>query len=122
MRAATESLSALIFAPSVLRSSGAMRPSVDRSSEIEPFLPSAATRTASSAASQSAASILAMNSDWRLARSVMRAGSVSNERARFCHARGSLSRRGLPRRSKSRLHFCARAAQIEAQVVAGKAK
>ena len=42
---------ALIFAPSVLRSSGDMLPSVASSAEIEPFLPSAATRTASSAAS-----------------------------------------------------------------------
>ena len=53
----TVSLARLIAAPCVLRSSGDILPSVDSSAEIEPFLPSAATRTASSAASSPAAAI-----------------------------------------------------------------
>src|SRR5229473_6345965 len=53
----TLSLARLIAAPWVLRSSGDILPSVDSSAEIEPFLPSAATRTASRAASSPAAAI-----------------------------------------------------------------
>ena len=53
----TASLARLIAAPCVLRSSGDILPSVASSAEIEPFLPSAATRTASSAPSSSAAAI-----------------------------------------------------------------
>ena len=53
----TASLARLIAAPCVLRSSGDILPSVDSSAEIEPFLPSAATRTASRAASSPAAAI-----------------------------------------------------------------
>ena len=53
----TVSLARLIAAPCVLRSSGDILPSVASSAEIEPFLPSAATRTASSAASSPAAAI-----------------------------------------------------------------
>ena len=55
----TLSLARLIAAPCVLRSSGDILPSVASSAEIEPFLPSAATRTASSAASSPAAAIWA---------------------------------------------------------------
>ena len=47
----TLSLSALMAAPALLRSSGDIAPSVSSRAETEPFLPSAATRTASSAAS-----------------------------------------------------------------------
>src|SRR5450759_6039654 len=53
----TVSLARLIAAPCVLRSSGDILPSVANSAEIEPFLPSAATRTASRAASSPAAAI-----------------------------------------------------------------
>ena len=53
--AATRSFRRLRAAPLALRSSGLMRPSVAIRAETEPFLPSAATRTASSAASVSAA-------------------------------------------------------------------
>ncbi len=53
----TLSLARLMAAPCVLRSSGDILPSVASSAEIEPFLPSAATRTASSAASSPAAAI-----------------------------------------------------------------
>src|SRR5579872_664466 len=55
----TRSLARLIAAPCVLRSSGGILPSVASSAEIEPFLPRAATRTASSAASSPAAAISA---------------------------------------------------------------
>ena len=53
----TLSLSALMAAPALLRSSGDILPSVASRAEIDPFLPSAATRTASSAASSLAAAI-----------------------------------------------------------------
>src|ERR1700720_2892359 len=53
----TLSLARLIAAPCVLRSSADILPSVANSAEIEPFLPSAATRTASRAASSPAAAI-----------------------------------------------------------------
>src|SRR5258708_7918105 len=53
----TASLARLILAPSVLRSSGDILPSVANRAEIEPCLPSAATRTASRAASSLAAAI-----------------------------------------------------------------
>src|ERR1700733_12168912 len=55
----TLSLARLIAAPCVLRSSGDILPSVASKAEIEPFLPRAATRTASSAASSPAAAISA---------------------------------------------------------------
>ncbi len=67
----TLSLARLIAAPCVLRSSGDILPSVDSSAEIEPFLPSAATRTASSAASSPAAAMWLRISDSSVARSVM---------------------------------------------------
>ena len=47
--------------PLVLRSSGVIVPSVFSSAETEPLLPSAATRTASSAASSEAAAIAPSN-------------------------------------------------------------
>src|SRR5258707_11633517 len=53
----TLSLARLIAAPWVLRSSGDILPRVASSAEIEPFLPRAATRTASSAGSSPAAAI-----------------------------------------------------------------
>src|SRR5438034_3971175 len=53
----TLSLARLIAAPCVLRSSGDILPRVASSAEIEPFLPSAATRTASRADSSPAAAI-----------------------------------------------------------------
>src|SRR3954471_1669823 len=53
----TLSFARLILAPSLLRSSGDILPSVASSAEIEPFLPSAATRTASSAPSSDADAI-----------------------------------------------------------------
>src|SRR6202453_760954 len=56
-------------APCVLRSSGASLPSVASSAEIEPFLPSAATRAASSAPSSGALSIAAKVSRSRAERS-----------------------------------------------------
>ena len=55
--AVTRSFRPLIAGPLVLRSSGVIAPSVFSSAETEPFLPSAATRTASSAASSPAAAI-----------------------------------------------------------------
>src|SRR3954467_6269474 len=53
----TLSLARLMAAPCVLRSSGDILPRVASRAEIEPFLPSEATRTASSAASSPAAAI-----------------------------------------------------------------
>src|SRR5450755_2933315 len=67
----TASLARLIAAPWVLRSSGDILPSVASKAEIEPFLPSAATRTASRAASSPAAAISARTWDSSWARSVM---------------------------------------------------
>src|ERR1700739_215682 len=67
----TASLARLIAAPWVLRSSGDILPSVASSAEIEPFLPRAATRTASSAASSPAAAIWLRVWDSSWARSVM---------------------------------------------------
>src|SRR4029079_7432881 len=58
-------------APCDLRSSGDILPSVASSAEIEPFLPRAVTRTASSAASSAAAAMSVMIWAWRWARSVM---------------------------------------------------
>ena len=52
--AVTRSFRPLMSGPLLLRSSGVMVPSVLSSAETEPFLPSAATRTASSAASSPA--------------------------------------------------------------------
>src|SRR6185295_9907635 len=52
--AVTRSFSALINAPWLLRSSALMPPSVRSSAETEPVLPSAPTRTASSAGSSAA--------------------------------------------------------------------
>src|SRR6266571_758177 len=62
MAAATRSFTALICAPLTLRSSGVIVPSVFSSSETAPFLPSAPTRTASSAASSVAAATAPMMS------------------------------------------------------------
>src|SRR5579872_1397486 len=67
----TLSLARLIAAPCVLRSSGDILPSVESSAEIEPFLPSAATRTASSAASSDEAAICFRISCSSVARSDM---------------------------------------------------
>src|SRR5689334_8127384 len=67
----TLSLARLIAAPCVLRSSGDILPSVASSAEIEPFLPSAATRTASSAISSPAPATWFRISDSSWARSVM---------------------------------------------------
>src|SRR5262249_58612168 len=53
----TLSLARLIAATCVLRSSGDILPSVASSAEIDPFLPRAPTRTASSAGSSLAAAI-----------------------------------------------------------------
>ncbi len=69
--ACISSLSALIAAPRVWRSSGLMLPSVFRSSETHPFLPKAATRTASTAASSLAAEMSAMIVVFQFARSVI---------------------------------------------------
>src|SRR4029077_959350 len=65
----TLSLARLIAAPCVLRSSGDILPSVESSAEIEPFLPSEATRTASRAVSSPAAAISARMVCSRVARS-----------------------------------------------------
>src|SRR4051794_29263116 len=65
------SLARLIFAPWLLRSSGDILPSVASKAEIEPFLPSAETRTASSAASSDADAIWLRISDSSCDRSVM---------------------------------------------------
>jgi len=67
--ALTRSFRPLMSGPWVLRSSGASVPSVFRSAVIEPLRPSAATRTASSAASSPAAATSA--------RSVCSSGAVS---------------------------------------------
>src|SRR5258705_13507042 len=67
----TLSLARLIAAPLVLRSSGDILPSVANSAEIPPFLPSGATRRASSAVSSPAAAIWPRISDSSSARSVM---------------------------------------------------
>src|ERR1700722_10009788 len=63
--AVIRSLRPLISGPRSLRSSGDILPSVASSAEIEPFLPSAATRTASSAASSAAVSIMRVSSPSR---------------------------------------------------------
>src|SRR5205814_1971675 len=55
--AVTRSFSPLISGPCALRSSGVMAPSVFNSADTEPLLPSAPTRTASSAASSDAAAM-----------------------------------------------------------------
>src|SRR6185437_9330976 len=65
----TRSFSALMAAPRSLRSSGASLPSVASSAEIDPFLPSAAMRAASSALSSDALSIAASVSRSRADRS-----------------------------------------------------
>src|SRR5271163_2700791 len=67
----TSSLSAFIAAPALLRSSSDILPNVASTAEIEPFLPSAATRAASSVLSSEAAAMAARVSDLRAARSVM---------------------------------------------------
>ena len=61
----------LMRGPRSLRSSGVMAPRVFRSSETAPFLPSAATRTASSAASSPAAATWSSRSRSRWLRSVI---------------------------------------------------
>src|ERR1700722_13128697 len=65
----TWSFSALIAAPCALRWSGASLPSVASSAEIDPFLPSAATRAASSVFSSGALSMAASVSRSRAERS-----------------------------------------------------
>src|SRR3984885_13258751 len=67
----TWSFSALIAAPCALRWSGASLPSAASSAEIVPFLPSAATRAASSVPSSAALSIAASVSRSRAERSDM---------------------------------------------------
>ena len=86
----TLSLARLIAAPCVLRSSGDILPSVASSAEIEPFLPSEATRTASSAASSPAAAISARMVCSSVARSVM-ATVTFGERAAARQTRPSSS-------------------------------
>src|SRR5215470_14907619 len=67
----TRSLRPLINGPWVLRSSGVIAPSVRRSADTEPLLPSAATRTASSAASSAAAEMSRRICGWSVAMSDM---------------------------------------------------
>src|SRR5690606_30953558 len=77
----------LMAGPAVLRSSGGMLPSEASSAETDPFLPRAATRTASSAAASPAAAMAASRSARRVsiswARSGMAAGPqrTGNEKA-----------------------------------------
>ena len=61
--AVTSFFSPLIAAPAALRSSAGRAPSVESSAETEPFLPRAATRTASMAASSCALSVAAAISE-----------------------------------------------------------
>ncbi|MNI00279.1 hypothetical protein D3C73_530750 [compost metagenome] len=63
--------SALIAAPRVWRSSGVIEPKVFRSSETEPFLPRAETRTASIAASSPAPAISARSALFNVSSSVI---------------------------------------------------
>ncbi len=74
----TASFSALIAAPWVLRSSGVSLPRVASRAETEPFLPRAATRTASSAGSSAAPSMAARVSSFRAARSDIGDSGVGN--------------------------------------------
>ena len=69
--ALTRSFSPLIAGPCALRSSGVMPPSVFSSAVTEPLLPSARTRTASSAASSAAAAMAPEISVSRVAISVI---------------------------------------------------
>src|SRR3954452_2809689 len=81
----TLSLARLILAPSLLRSSGDILPSVASRAEIEPFFPSAATRTASSAASSDAAAIWPRISDSSCDRSVMERSRGARMSSRLSH-------------------------------------
>src|SRR6185312_2104910 len=71
IRPATRSRRPLMAGPWVLRSSGLIAPSDFSRLEIEPVLPRAATRTASSAARSAAAPTWALSSASRVERSVM---------------------------------------------------
>ena len=76
--AVTASLRPLISGPFTLRSSGDILPSVASSAEIEPFLPSADTRTASSAASSAVASTMRISSPSSAAMSVMESSQAES--------------------------------------------
>src|SRR6516162_2203478 len=76
--AVTASFRPLISGPLTLRASGDILPSVASSAEMEPFLPSADTRTASSAASSAVASTMRINSPSSAAMSVMEASQTEN--------------------------------------------
>src|ERR1700761_7010005 len=77
-------------APWVFRSSGASLPSVASSAEIDPFLPSAATRAASSAPSSGALSIAASVSRSRAERSDIPQGLPARPIAAPSHPRGRI--------------------------------
>src|SRR5580704_9548480 len=77
-------------APRSLRSSGASLPSVASSAEIDPFLPSAATRAVSSAPSSGALSIAASVSRSRVERSDIPLGLPARPLAPPSHPRGRI--------------------------------
>src|SRR5580704_974950 len=102
MASVTRSLSPLNKGPCDLRSSGVIRPSVASSAETDPFLPSVATRTASSAGSSPAAAMSARIWSSRACRSDMddprQNGACVDRLARIM--KPSLAGRGLsPRRA-----------------------
>src|SRR6185312_16149086 len=87
----------LIAGPLLLRSSGVIAPSVFKSAETDPFLPRAAIRADSSAASSLAEAIVARISFSSCAMSVMaRLPLPSHGRAFAGHPRLEQGRRGCP--------------------------
>src|SRR5581483_962219 len=97
----TLSLARLMAAPCVLRSSGDILPRVASRAEIEPFLPSAETRTASSAASSVAAAICPRMVCSRVARSdtivpFLNAGWLSPRHGRLAFRSRPHAGRGMP--------------------------
>ena len=76
--AVTRSLRPLISGPLTLRSSGVMPPSVLSSADTEPLLPSADTRTASSAASSAAPWTAPSNScsSWAMSATRVHSGNI----------------------------------------------
>src|ERR1700722_16351277 len=86
----TWSFSALIAAPCAFRSSGASLPSVASSAEIDPFLPSAATRAASRAPSSGAVLIAASVSRSRAERSDIPLGLPARPPAPPSHPTGRI--------------------------------
>src|SRR5581483_743904 len=80
MAVVMRSLSPLIAGPCALRSSGVMPPSVLSSADTEPLLPSAATRTASSAVSSAAAAMALVSSLSSLPMSDILAGALRRQR------------------------------------------